>query len=807
MKNFWQKPSKQALQVASNPKSRLTKWLMGSILLVLTTTGIAIPWALSSCQQVIETPIDQNEIMYEIKIGNILHKITYADFANRMENYQPRDNQHLIDLTNAFNAAMIKALYQEERDAFLAFQAIIKQRNQDLKLDQSIDPQSHGYDVSKDQKTIINEQTKALNQAKKSFQTKFGKTWSKQWLAELKTNPIYGFQNLSSNDLNQIEENAITYMSSQAMKQAAFARFEKATINESQWLQADLNWHPTKTITYQNDQNQTVKLSPNQVQTIMNQYLDLTTNSQSSLSQINKLAVLETKSYHPSFRNPFYLLKQILIPLEPQIIASFDIDIAMGATNLSPLNLKSETLIKLFQISEKPVNALVKPMQFAIISQINHWQGATNVNPLNQALDLQLLTNLNGDEGSNSGGSNSQPNPDQLSTREDETTKPQDPNQALGSSKIQFASDLLKAPDDQNLDSRWLNIVALGLKQNLFQASTHNPFTMWTNLLWTLDDQNNEVDFQNYQKWIPFWQAINGQKASLKIIKLVNLWKQSFRHNLQSGIIGINSNLIANYNQILSDLVNELEPSDLVFLAKLLRISFIDPDHYLDNVSGQGLNDDGSVKDYNLVSGYWSVYQLSPTTYLRLGEQKMQIFAINDVDLKQMMQSDLTKQLSESPLLYDLATIYEKINNEQIINQFLLTQNHYQLVYKYQLMKTLIKDLETVGDFDDQGLFLEQLNSEQKQIINQAFSDFQSANSQLVINDFQANQAKGLDQVSDHLLNLLEQNHYYEFKTVSQNQVNQLYWQNDHKNFQGGILGIEAIEKQFLNRYRKLIRY
>ena len=153
----------------------------------------------------------------------------------------------------------------------------------------------------------------------------------------------------------------------------------------------------------------------------------------------------------------------------------------------------------------------------------------------------------------------------------------------------------------------------------------------------------------------------------------------------------------------------------------------------------------------------------------------MQIFAINDVDLKQMMQSDLTKQLSESPLLYDLATIYEKINNEQIINQFLLTQNHYQLVYKYQLMKTLIKDLETVGDFDDQGLFLEQLNSEQKQIINQAFSDFQSANSQLVINDFQANQAKGLDQVSDHLLNLLEQNHYYEFKTVIQNQVNQLY--------------------------------
>ena len=244
-----------------------------------------------------------------------------------------------------------------------------------------------------------------------------------------------------------------------------------------------------------------------------------------------------------------------------------------------------------------------------------------------------------------------------------------------------------------------------------------------------------------------------------------------------------------------------------MFLAKLLRISFIDPDHYLDNVSGQGLNDDGSVKDYNLVSGYWSVYQLSPTTYLRLGEQKMQIFAINDVDLKQMMQSDLTRQLSQNPLLYDLATIYEKINNEQIINQFLLTQNHYQLVYKHQLMKTLIKDLETVGDFDDQGLFLEQLNSEQKQIINQAFSDFQSANTQLVINDFQANQAKGLDQVSDHLLNLLEQNHYYEFKIVSQNQVNQVYWQTDYKNFQGGILGIEAIEKQFLDRYQKLIHY
>ena len=151
-------------------KSKIAKWMLSGTVISLTTIGITVPWALASCSIINRAPIDGNEVMYTIKIGDVEHTITYKDFEDRTNAYVSRDNQRIIDLTNSFNASVVKKLYDEEHQAYVKFKAIIDQKNKDLALNEAVGPTTYGYDVSQTSDKIAAEQGKNLQDAKKRFE-------------------------------------------------------------------------------------------------------------------------------------------------------------------------------------------------------------------------------------------------------------------------------------------------------------------------------------------------------------------------------------------------------------------------------------------------------------------------------------------------------------------------------------------------------------------------------------------------------------------------------------------------------------
>ena len=108
--------------------------------------------------------------MYTIKIGDVVHTVTYKDFEERTNAYVARDNQKIIDLTNSFNASVVKKLYDEEHNAYVKFKAIIDQKNKDLGSTEEVGPTTYGNDVSKSSDKIAEEQAKNLQDAKRRFQ-------------------------------------------------------------------------------------------------------------------------------------------------------------------------------------------------------------------------------------------------------------------------------------------------------------------------------------------------------------------------------------------------------------------------------------------------------------------------------------------------------------------------------------------------------------------------------------------------------------------------------------------------------------
>ena len=798
---FFHKPTNTS--VITNPKSKWAKWVIGCTLATLVGAGISTFWALTSCQQNIESPINPGSILYEIKIGNQSYKITYGDFEARAHAYQPRNQQQLIDLTNNFNYAIISKLYQAEHEGFLKFQAIVNQRNRDLKLNQpDVNATSHGYDVTKSLDDLTKSQSDQLYQAKKSFQTSLGNNWSQKWLSELKTNPIYGFQDLTINDLDLIEKRAIKFMTTQAMKQAALARFENPQIDQKQWFKQDLNYIPLTNITYRNDEQQIQTITPDQAQAFLKHFIDPQTNAlaTNNLTNINQLAIYQTKSYLPQYRNGAWLLNQPWIKSE-QLVTISQIEIPIQpSTKLSPLTITNDFWIKLFSINQDS-SPLVPALTFSPIIAINDFQGASSTNPLQQARDYQLIKALS------DGNTDNNPNPpDSTNPQADDNQNPdqppQDANAMLGSLKIQPLQTLLKA--DQS-DQRWTNIFATGLDQNLFQAKKQNPFAIMIDLLWTLNDHQPLINFQAYPQLEPYWNAINGQKASLAILKFVALLKQTFVYQSGQGLVKIKQTINGQYQTYLNDLINQFDQSDLTFLNKLLRIAFIDSDVSLNNVINQGINPDGSIKDYQLTSGYWSIYQLNLNTYLKLNEGSMTIFSTNNnQNLNQRLFHDLQRVVNNQPPLYDFNSLYEQINNEPVINNWLLEQSANQLSFKYEIA---INNFQAFNEqFDDQGRWFEKLNPQQKQLVNEKYVLFQADLSQTVVNGMRAQQAQAVDQISDLLINQIDLNRYYEFNLkANSNGLELIQWrQNRHQVIANGI---NEIEPTFMNKIKALIKW
>lgn len=633
-------------EVITNPKSKVVKWVLGGTVLTLSTVGIAVPWSLSSWSVIEKKPLNNSDIMYEIKIGNVVHKITYKDFEDRTNAFVSRDNQKIIDLTNAFNASVIRNLYDEEHDAYLKFKAIIDQKNKDLKISETVGPETYGYDVSKPSAKIAEEQSKNLYDAKKNFQTTLGRNWPDKWLSELKTNPIYGFQDLKDQtglNLEQIEKKAIEFMTTTALKKPALARFEAAEIVTDKWTTRDLDaWHHNDSdqnvVEYYDSQNVLRKLSGKEVNTFMTTILDRTKNAKTldnpSPGTLTKLAVFQTKSYLPEFRRPNELLENILPNFfNTAVISSVDLAIKPGEANLSAFTFDKSVITNLFKITSDPSSPLLKTNEFAAILQLSKFRGAaltpTGSAPfasdpnqansqlkMNQARDEQLIINLS--------GSASEETPQDG----EETTPPvNEAAKTLGSSKFKTFGDLLAAGEEGSEANRWANVVALGSdstlftnkpfstttvnQTSLFKPQDTNPFNIFLKLLLSIEDQKRNPNFdvlksnsqpaKNLDKLKSFWEKIEGgEGASYQVLQFVNLVKKAFVVKTKAGtasdfdsqndvLTSVNTVLPPSYNTTLQNIVDGFSEGDIAFIGKLLAVSFADPNARVNNVPGIGI--------------------------------------------------------------------------------------------------------------------------------------------------------------------------------------------------------------------------
>ena len=905
---------KESGDVVVNPKSKKAKWFLGGTVFALATIGISVPWALSSCEIISKKPFDPSEIMYEITIGNVTHKVTYQEFEDRANSYVSRDNQKIIDLTNSFNASVVKNLYDEEHDAYLKFKAIIDQKNKDLKTGETVGAETYGYDVSKPSDKIKEEQEKNLNDAKKSFQSSLGRNWEEKWLTELKTNPIYGFQDLKDQTglaLVQIEKKAVEYMTTQALKKPALARFEAADIVTDKWTRKDLTWEPSQDIKYRDSKNNEKTVTKNEAKKFIKDFIDVNSNAKSSdksVDNLNKLAVFETKSYVPDKRKPNQLLKDVLPNFyNSAVISSFDLAIKPGESNLSAFTFDRSVITSLFKITENPVSSLVEANKFAAILQLSKFKGAlieqnTSGQPANslekqRAEDEQLLLNLSGATSTppadGGGGETTPPATTFAEGDEGETPPAADPSKQLGSSKFKIFNDHISGADDTNEVTRWTNVIALGsddapfttskatavtAADKLFNAKEWNPFNVFIDLLLTIDKEGDQPTFkpanspfaqvgngQDYTKLESFWNEINGAGASQQIVKFVKLIKNSFKYpnktqskpfaaatTPDSGLTGVEDTISSSYNTDLQNIIDSFSDADLAFLGKLFTVSFIDADARVNNIPGQGVVDTGNggtsttpgdINDYNQASGFWSLYKLSDNTFLHLNSEGMKIFTrdvitTNTVDkIDKMILDDLERTLdpkTSTSLLYEVKSIYEKINNENIINYELLNKastttyldanqqkdNLNVLLFKYKLIQDLLPEVE-LGPFDNNGNFMNKLTEDQKTLINDSFKIFSDFTSTSVTTLFAEEESKALEKITDILTSSIDKKKYYEFTIVqTSNRLNEVYWQNDpSKPYKpttqaaaGGTgleedkLGITKIQTKFIEKYLKLVK-
>ena len=908
---------KESGDVVVNPKSKKAKWFLGGTVFALATVGISVPWALSSCEIISKKPFDPSEIMYEITIGNVTHKVTYQEFEDRANSYVSRDNQKIIDLTNSFNASVVKNLYDEEHDAYLKFKAIIDQKNKDLKTGETVGAETYGYDVSKPSDKIKEEQEKNLNDAKKSFQSSLGRNWEEKWLTELKTNPIYGFQDLKDQTglaLVQIEKKAVEYMTTQALKKPALARFEAADIVADKWTRKDLTWEPSQDIKYRDSKNNEKTVTKNDAKQFIKDFIDINSNakfSSKSVDNLNKLAVFETKSYVPDKRKPNQLLKDVLPNFyNSAVISSFDLAIKPGESNLSAFTFDRSVITSLFKITENPVSSLVEANKFAAILQLSKFKGALidtgsggsgSQQPSlekQRAEDEQLLLNLSGATSTPpaDGGETTPPATTFAEGDEGETPPAADPSKQLGSSKFKIFNDHLSGADDANEATRWTNVIALGsddapfttkagtaieAKDRLFNAKESNPFNIFIDLLLTIKTEGSQPSFspstspfaqaangQDYSNLKPFWDKINGTGASQQMVRFVELIKKGFKYpgkttaqpfapaagtTTNSGLTAVEDSIPSSYNTDLQNIIDSFSDADLAFLGKLFTVSFIDADARVNNIPGQGVVDTGTggngsgtsagdINDYNQASGFWSLYKLSDNTFLHLNSEGMKIFTrdvitTNNTDkIDKMILDDLERTLdpkTSTSLLYEVKSIYEKINNENIINYELLNKsstttyldanqakdNLNVLLFKYKLIQDLLPEVE-LGPFDDKGNFMNKLSNEQKTLINDSFKIFSDFTSTSVTTLFAEEESKALEKITDILTSSIDKKKYYEFTIVqTSNRLNEVYWQNDPSKpykptTQAGQgtqpdqskLGITKIQTEFIKKYLKLVK-
>lgn len=868
-------------EVVTNPKSKIVKWVFGGLVLTTSVLGISIPWSLSSCSIIAKKPIGNHEKMYSVMLNGIEHSVWWKDFKDRVNSYQSSDSQEITDLTTSFNYSVLKKLYNEERDAYLKFAAIINQKYSDQGKSDRVGATTFGFDVSKSFDDIRNVQKKELNKAKINFQKNVGSDWLNKWASELATNPIYGMQNLenaTTKSLSYLESKAIDYMTTVAIKEPALARFKSAEINTTQWTASDLAWTPSKEITYIDVNNQSQTVTVDQAKQFISSFLKINENamnwSNPSIENRNKLVVFQTKSYIPQYRVPNALLSEVLPNFyNSAVISSFDLAIKPGTNNFSAFTFDNSVITNLFKITTNPISSLVTPNGFAAITQISNFKGAlsswtstdngssqqqTTLNDKQIANDAQLIINLSGSD------------------------EESDASKTVGSSKLKILGDFFTSSSDNSGSSSTkdsssssdsnsstdatknaANLVALTSDGSsyitsppapnpnptvddfqLFKARKQNPITTFLNLLFSIDTSTGRPVFATEKTNQPqtaitapkylekYYNAILASTAPTQTALLIELIKNNFEWNSTTKSISVQNKIDGDYNSKLENIVKGFGTDDATYIGKLFAISFIDATtakvNYLEEFNSP------TTPIYQKTVGYWSLYELSNGTYLHINADGMKIFTRETLTslnaktkLDQMIKSDLSRTATDNakPLMYDVASIYSKINDDNIINFSLLSDKKNKSLFTYKIYEETFNNkfandsTKKPQPYDENETFLtKETNLTPKEISDiknkvNMFIAFTNANVASLISTNDVNGIKNVGSIIDTMLNSKK---YYDFATIKDTASGELqtYWQYDqlwnntptNTISDQKYLGLMNIRNLILNRTQNIIK-
>lgn len=803
-----------------NPKSKWAKWIIAALVLGATAIGITVPWVMSSCTLSISKAYSDSRVMYTYKdpITGKDVSVTWEEFSNRVQAIKPSSST-FDKWDEVFYSSVLKDLYNEERDAFLQFKAIYKKLH-----GQEPTVTNFGTDLSSSYDDIRKEQRKILEDNKKNFQKAVdSSSWIDSWISELQSNSIYGPQSSEiGTNVTQLENKAVDYMVSNKIKSGALARFSETSIQTTNWTYKDLEFareNPIDTniwVTWKNSEGIKKSLTRKEASKIWRMYLidikedasgiiDTSVNGNVRVykNDKSKIAVFENKSFIPKYRNP--LNSNELIDLLNKnwnfgLISSFTFPITPGESNTQPFSFDKSNFLKLFTIQNL---ASSTAGNFVPFSQLSKFQGANNVNGsllvqnIDQAKDQMLINTFNS-------SSNDSSDSDSSSSS----------NNNLGTSKLLSTTDLLKASSsddssDSSSDSdsslNMFYIAALSAtnagasstdpSQTLFSINQTNPFTTFMEIFLSLASNatpNWGLATYASNNWDKLFYG--DKTASPEVVALSKLLKDNLTSTYEFNENGpLNAR---QFNDQLAVVVENLSENDSVYLGRILNCIMIGDNtntklDYTSNVSSSEV-------------GYWTLYKLSDTTFAYISSSEIKIFSRGmseptKEDFIKMVASDLTQTVSSSTstlsdddssdssstnLYYDVASVFNKLNNDYLIIENLLQESSNQQKFK-----------------DGLNEYLQDNENQIKKTVDEIYNSFVKTVDVQLDSLFNTEIGSILSNVSSSLETLINENRCYDFgiiKDVNGEKVS--VFQTQSKTNENAVAkGKETIDQLFIN--------
>ncbi|MGL6125103.1 MAG: HinT-interacting membrane complex protein P80 [Metamycoplasmataceae bacterium] len=731
--------------VVVNPKDKRVKWIFGASIFSLLAIGIGVPLGIAGVQYIAAKPFLPET---EIFPGGP----TVGDMVEGS-----KDKEAIDKNAEKIENIIVEKLYNEEREAFLRFEAFVNNTKYKDTNDK-VGPTTFGVDVSKSFEDIKKSQERELNNAKRAIRESYPLDWAKVWDEELRSEKYGG----SSTD-----QEAIDFLTKTKAKDAAFARFNTAEINTTSWTQADLHLQAKQNIIYKNDAGEE-KIIPAGTQMFSSSFLSPTGDNIAIPTNRNpitppsevKIAVYQTKSYVLHERNPLGRLPNLYNDyFKSANISSVSIPFIQSEDNSElELVVTPDLLTNLFTVSRAENGDLVVPF-----NSISNFKGAnTSSTRTRVGYDKAIIDTLS-------------PPSSESSTR-----KPVTVGSSLGSSNVRSLATFIKSEENE---SRAFHVAAISATTNptpeigLYKARELNPINIFLESILKMTPTNNPG-------------------VSPRIINLVNFLNTELNpvyvNNPAVGADAIQFRFKPNFdlfkfNKDLKTKINDINAADFNnTFNDFLKRAFLDLNPYdgFTNAPTTGIND---------VPKKWTVYKISVDTYLYVDGKGMTVYNIEHLTgnatsnpALKMLKSDIqnTVDVSDNPdqvVLYNVADQYNKIATPEIINKVLIEENKQFIIDELvEAGETLDVATKTVEDVYDN-------------LIN------------IINNTINPDVKDAMSGLSTFLEEIIKPMNSYDFFENSDNGPINLQFMNNSGYVNGSLEGYLLIESQFDDKLRELI--